>query len=244
MKGAILAGGLATRLMPLSLITNKHLLPFYNKPMVFYPIQTLVKAGIKEVILVTSGPYAGHFIRVLKNGKDLGLDHLEYAYQENPKGGIADALSLCEDFADGEELTVILGDNTTDADISKAVNNFKDGALVFLKKVSDPERFGVPIFDEKDLKKIIKIEEKPAKPVNNYAVTGLYIYDNKVFDYIKKCDPDFIGRNELEITEVNNFYIKDGKLCWSELEGYWRDAGTFDTLFEVNKYWAEKPCTT
>ena len=240
MKGAILAGGLATRLYPLTFATNKHLLPVYDKPMVFYPIQTLVDAGIKEVILVASGPHAGHFIRVLRNGKGLDLKHLEYAYQENPKGGIADALALCEDFADGEPLTVILGDNTTDADISGAVKSFKDGATVFLKKVPDPERFGVPVFDKENPKKIIRIDEKPDKPDNNFAVTGLYIYDNKVFEYISKCDPNFIGRGELEITEVNNFYINAGKLIWKELKGYWRDAGNFRTLFEANKYWANK----
>ena len=240
MKGAILAGGLATRLYPLTFATNKHLLPIFDKPMVFYSIQTLVKAGIKEVILVTSGPHAGHFIRVLRNGKNLGLDHLEYAYQENPKGGIADALSLCEDFADKGPLTVILGDNTTDADISQVVKEFKDGAVVFLKKVPDPQRFGVPVFDKKNPRKIIRIEEKPDKPANNFAVTGLYIYDHKVFEYIPQCDPNFIGRGELEITEVNNFYIKAGKLRWQELKGYWRDAGSFRTLFEANKYWAEK----
>jgi glucose-1-phosphate thymidylyltransferase len=240
MKGAILAGGLATRLYPLTYATNKHLLPVYDKPMVFYPIQTLVKAGIKEIIIVTSGPHAGHFIRVLKNGKDLGLDHLEYAFQENPKGGIADALALCEDFADHGPLTVVLGDNTTDADISSAVKDFKDGAMVFLKKVPDPERFGVPVFDKKDSKKIVRIDEKPDKPANNFAVIGLYIYDYKVFDYVKKCDPNFRGRGELEITEVNNFYVKAGKMRWEEIKGYWRDAGTFRALFEANKYWAQK----
>lgn len=240
MKGAVLAGGLATRLYPLTYATNKHLLPVYDKPMVFYPIETLVKAGIKEIIIVTSGPYAGHFIRVLQNGKDLGVKHLEYAYQENPKGGIADALSLCKDFAANGPLTVILGDNTTDADISEPVKNFKEGAVVFLKKVPDPERFGVPVFDPKDTTKIIRIEEKPKNPTNHYAITGLYIYDNKVFDYIPKCNPNFIGRGELEITEVNNFYIKAGKLHWQELKGFWRDAGSFKTLFEANKYWSEK----
>ena len=166
MKGAVLAGGLATRLYPLTFATNKHLLPIYNKPMVFYPIQTLINAGIKEVIIVASGPHAGHFIRVLRNGKNLGLDHLEYAYQENPKGGIADALSLCEDFADNGPLTVILGDNTTDADISDAIKSFDEGALVFLKKYEDKnllKRFGVPIFD-KSGKKIVKMEEKPENP--------------------------------------------------------------------------------
>jgi len=240
MKGAILAGGLATRLYPLTHATNKHLLPIYDKPMVFYPIQTLVNAGIKEVIIVTSGPHAGHFIRVLKNGQDLGLDNLEYAYQENPKGGIADALALCEDFADNGPITVILGDNTTDTNIGPAVKSFKDGATVFLKKVPDPERFGVPVFDKKDPKKIVRIEEKPDKPTNNFAVTGLYIYDNKVLDCVKECNPDFAGRGELEITEVNNSYIKKGKLRWEEIKGYWRDAGTFRTLFEANKYWAKK----
>jgi glucose-1-phosphate thymidylyltransferase len=240
MKGAVLAGGLATRLYPLTFATNKHLLPVFDKPMVFYPIQTLVKAGITEVIVVTSGPHAGHFIRVLRNGEDLGLKNLQYAYQENPKGGIADALSLCKDFAEGEPLTVILGDNTTDEDISGAIKDFKDGAVVFLKKVPDPERFGVPVFDKNVPQKIIKIEEKPSKPANNFSVTGLYIYDNKVFDYIDQCSPGFAGRGELEITEVNNFYIKAGKLRWREIKGYWRDAGTFQTLFEANKYWATK----
>jgi glucose-1-phosphate thymidylyltransferase len=240
MKGVILAGGLATRLYPLTFATNKHLLPVYDKPMIFYPIQTLVKAGIKEILVVVSGPHAGHFIQVLKNGKDFGVNHLEYAYQENPKGGIADALSLAEDFADGGSITVILGDNTTDADISKEVKNFQDGALIFLKKVPDPQRFGVPRFDEKDPSKIVEIIEKPKNPPSDYAVTGLYIYDNNVFNYIKKCDPNFAGRGELEITQVNNFYLKAGKLKWAELDGYWLDAGTFDTLLYANIYWARK----
>lgn len=238
MKGVILAGGLATRLYPLTYATNKHLLPVYDKPMIFYPINTLVRAGIKEILIVVSGPHSGHFINVLKNGKELGIKHLEYAYQENPKGGIADALSLAEDFADGGPLTVILGDNTTDADISKPVKEFKDGALIFLKKVPDPARFGVPRFDPKNPQKIIEIIEKPKKPPSNYAVTGLYIYDNQVFDFIKKCQPSW--RGELEITDVNNFYLKAGKLNWVELKGYWLDAGTFETLFAANVYWAKK----
>ena len=237
MKGIILAGGKGTRLFPLTYATNKHLLPVYDKPMIFYPIQTLVNAGITQVMIVVSGEHAGHFIRVLRNGKELGLKHLEYGYQENPVGGIADALSICEDFLDGEPATVILGDNPTDANIAQPVKNFKDGAMVFLKEVPDPQRFGVPIFDEQG-EKIIRIEEKPKKPTNNYAVTGLYIYDGKVFDYIKKCKPS--KRNELEITDVNNFYIKSNKLKWTILNGFWRDAGTFQTIFEANKYWAEK----
>lgn len=238
MKGVILAGGLATRLYPLTYATNKHLLPVYDKPMIFYPIQTLVKAGIKEILIIVSGPHAGHFISVLKNGKELGIKHLEYAYQENPKGGIADALALAEDFADGGSITVILGDNTTDADISQPVKEFKEGALIFLKKVPDPKRFGVPRFDEKDPSKIAEIIEKPKKPPSNYAVTGLYIYDNQVFEYIKRCQPSW--RNELEITDVNNLYIKAGQLRWAELQGYWLDAGTFETLFAANVYWANK----
>lgn len=237
MKGVVLAGGLGTRLYPLTFATNKHLLPIYDKPMVFYPIETLIKAGIREILVVTGGPHAGHFLRVLKNGKDLGVKHLEYAFQEN-EGGIADALSLAEDFADGGPITVILGDNTTDADIKPAVKRFKEGAVIFLKKVSDPQRFGVPVFDKKDHRKIIKIEEKPKKPKSQYAVTGIYIYDNQVFEFIKKCKPS--ARGELEITDVNNFYIQEGKLRWEELKGFWSDAGTFESLFRSNQYWARK----
>lgn len=236
MKGVILAGGLGTRLYPLTYATNKHLLPVYDRPMIFYPIQTLVKAGIKEIMVVTGGPYAGHFIRVLKNGKELGVQHLEYAYQDK-EGGIADALSLCEDFADGGSLVVILGDNTTDADISASVRNFQDGAMIFVKRVPDPERFGVPVFD-KTKKKIVKIEEKPKKPKSSFAVVGLYIYDNHVFEYIKQTKPS--TRGELEITDVNNQYIKRGKMYWSELQGFWSDAGTFRSLYISNRYWAER----
>ncbi len=238
MKGVVLAGGLGTRLYPLTYATNKHLLPIYNEPMVFYPIKTLVNAGVKEILVVVSGPHAGHFIRVLKNGKELGVKHLEYAYQEKPNGGIADALALAEDFADGGPITVILGDNTTDADISEEVKNFEKGALVFLKKVPDPQRFGVPRFNPNDRSKIIEIIEKPKNPPSNYAVTGVYIYDNKVFDYIKQCKPSW--RGELEITDVNNFYIKAGELRWAELKGYWWDAGTVNTLLYANLYWAKK----
>jgi glucose-1-phosphate thymidylyltransferase len=246
MKGVILAGGLGTRLYPLTFATNKHLLPIYDKPMIYYPIETLVRAGIKEVIVVTGGPHAGHFLRVLKTGKELGLRHLEYTYQEK-EGGIAEALSLCEDFADGESIAVILGDNTTDADISKAVNTFETGARIFLKKVPDLERFGVPVFDTKDKsreagsrfarKKIIKIEEKPKRPKSNYAVTGLYIYDNRVFDLIRKCKPS--NRGELEITDVNNFYIKEGSMDWVTLSGFWSDAGTYESLFKSSAFWAK-----
>ena len=238
MKGIILAGGLATRLYPLTFATNKHLLPIYDKPMVFYPIQTLVSAGIKEILLVVSGPHAGHFIRVLKNGKELGLDHLEYAYQEKPDGGIADALSSAEDFADNGPVTVILGDNTTDADISESIKNFKDGAMMFLKKVSDPERFGVPVFDEKDPGKIIAVEEKPKNPKSNYASTGLYVFDESCFERIRQQEPS--ARGELEVTDLQNSYIQEGKMRWAELDGYWWDAGTFDTLLAASNHWSKK----
>ena len=238
MKGIVLAGGLGTRLYPLTYATNKHLLPVYDKPMIYYPIQTLVKAGIKDILVVVSGPHAGHFIRVLKNGEDFQINHLEYAYQEKPDGGIADALALAEDFADKESITVILGDNTTDADLSPGVSNFKDGSVVYLKKVPDPERFGVPKFDKNDPKKIVEIIEKPNLPPSNYAVTGVYIYDNNVFNYIKNCKPS--KRGQLEITDVNNMYINNGQLTWLELDGYWLDCGTFDTLFTAGDYWSKK----
>lgn len=240
MKGIILAGGLGSRLYPLTYATNKHLLPIYDKPMIYYPIQTLVQAGIKDILIVVSGPHAGHFLRVIKNGKEFGINHVEFAFQEKPNGGIADALAIAKDFTGTESMTVILGDNTTDADISEPVQNFKEGAMVFLKKVPNPKRFGVARFDENDPSKIAEIIEKPKTPPSDFAVTGLYIYDNKVFDFIEKCDPNYIGRGELEITEVNNFYLKEKKLNWSELNGYWLDAGTFNTLYLANRYWTEK----
>lgn len=237
MKGVILAGGLGSRLYPLTHATNKHLLPVFDRPMVFYPIHTLVQAGITEVIIVTGGPHAGDFIRVLKNGKELGLRHLEYAFQEH-EGGIAQALSLCEDFGDGGNVAVILGDNTTDADISSSVAGFTEGAMVFLRQVRDPKRFGVPVFDAQDRTHIAAIEEKPAHPRSNYAVTGLYLYDHRVFDFIKRAKPS--ARGELEITDINNMYIEQGLLRWAELDGFWSDAGTFESLFRANAYWAQR----
>lgn len=240
MKGVILAGGLGTRLYPLTHITNKHLLPIYNKPMIHYPIKTLVDAGVTEILIVTSGPHVGHFLGTLKNGKELGVTHLEYAYQEKPNGGIADALALAEDFADGDSIAVILGDNTTDANISESVKSFTEGAVVFLKEVPDPHRFGVAVFDKTDPSKITRIDEKPKEPESNMAVTGLYLYDNKVFEYIRQCDPNFSGRGELEITQVNNLYIEPGKLTWQELKGFWSDAGTFKSLLTASNYWASK----
>ena len=241
MKGAIMAGGLGTRLYPLTYATNKHLLPVYDKPMVFYPIQTLVNAGIDEIIIVTGGPHAGHFLPVLRNGSELGVRQLAYAYQTR-EGGIAEALGLCEEFIGGEDVAVILGDNTTDADIGPAVRSFAGGATVFLKPAPDPQRFGVPEFDPNDPSRIIGIEEKPANPKSNYAVTGLYLYDAKVWDFIRALRPS--DRGELEITDVNNRYIERGELRWQELTGYWHDAGTFESLHLVNRYWFEKAQTT
>lgn len=241
MKGVVLAGGLGTRLYPLTHATNKHLLPVFNQPMVFYPIATLVEAGVEEIIIVTGGPHAGDFIRVLKDGRELGVKHLEYTYQEKQDGGIADALSLAEDFADGGPVTVILGDNTTDARIKTHIDSFKEGGKLFIKKVPDPERFGVPVFSKpkKDVKKkILKIEEKPKEPKSDYAVVGLYVYDNKVFDVIKGLKPS--DRGQLEITDVNNTYLKERKLDWVELDGFWTDAGTPATLFKANAFWAIK----
>ena len=237
MKGVITAGGLGTRLRPLTLATNKHLLPVYDQQMIFYPIQTLVEAGITEVMVTVGGPQASDFLRVLKNGKELGLTHLEYAYQES-EGGIPDALALAEDFVGQNSVCVILGDNTTDADISPAVKNFKDGSVAFLKEVPDPQRYGVPVFDDKDKSKIVRIEEKPKEPKSKYASTGLYIFDNKCFDFIRNCKPS--ARGELEIPDVQNQYIERGELRWEMLEGFWADAGKFETLFAANAYWAKK----
>lgn len=238
MKGVILAGGKGTRLYPLTYATNKHLLPVYDQPMVYYPIQTLVSAGITEVLIVTGDVHAGHFITVIKNGHELGLTHVEYAYQEGGSAGIADALKYAEDFADGEPIAVILGDNTTDANIGEAVKNFKSGAMVFLKEVVDPERFGNPIFAKDDPKKIETIIEKPKEPANKFAVTGLYFYDNTVYQKIRALKPS--DRGELEITDVNNAYIAEGSMSWAMLDGFWSDAGTFHSLYRSNRYWAKK----
>lgn len=240
MKGVILAGGLGTRLYPLTHVTNKHLLPIYNKPMIFYPIETLVSAGVTEILIVTSGPHVGDFLGVLKNGKELGVTHLEYAYQERPDGGIADALSLAEAFADEQPITVILGDNTTDASIRSTVADFTQGALVFLKKYEDQnllKRFGVPVFDASGTK-ITQVEEKPAAPKSQYAQTGLYIYDGTVFDRIRALSPS--ARGELEVSDLNSLYAKDGQLTWAELEGYWSDAGTFASMLQASWHWAQK----
>ena len=238
MKGVILAGGLGTRLYPLTYATNKHLLPVYDRPMISYPIQTLVRAGIDDILIVIGGPHTGDFLPVLKDGRSFGIRRLEYAYQEKGNGGIADALRLAENFADGQSLAVILGDNCTDADISAQVKNFQSGAMIFLKEVEDPQRFGIPEFDKNDPQKIITLEERPVQPQSNLAITGLYIYDQQVFDYIRRIQPS--ARGQYEITDVNKLYLQEAKLQWALLEGFWSDAGTFESLYRTGEYWARK----
>ena len=238
MKGVILAGGLGTRLYPLTYATSKQLLPVYDKPMIYYPIQTLVRAGVDDIMVVTGGPHAGDFIRVLRNGRQFGVRHLEYTYQENPEGGLAEGLGMCEEFVDGDDVAFILGDNTTDAEIRPAVERFAGGAMVFLKRVPDPERFGCPVFAAEDARRIERIEEKPAVPGSPYAVTGLYLYDARVFAHIQAIARS--ERGQLEITDVNNRYLGEGALAWEELDGFWSDAGTFESLYRAGRYWAEK----
>jgi glucose-1-phosphate thymidylyltransferase len=227
MKGIVLAGGLGSRLHPLTRVTNKHLLPVYDRPMIFYPIQTLVSAGIEEILIVTGGQNAGDFLRLLSNGKDFGLKHLNYTYQEG-EGGIADALRLAEHFTDGDSLCVVLGDNVIQGSIRDAAEKFKaqqKGAHLLLKAVHDPHRFGCPeIVDGR----ILRIEEKPKNPKSNYAVTGLYFFDETVFEKIGRLKPS--DRGELEVTDINNMYLEEGTLTYSILDGWWTDAGTFDSL--------------
>ncbi len=230
MKGIVLAGGTGSRLFPLTKITNKHLLPIYDRPMIYYPIQTLVDAGIEDIMIVTGGKNSGDFLRLLVNGKHFGLKHINYTYQEG-EGGIADALGLCEHFADGQKICVVLGDNIIEGNIRKAADEFraqKSGAQILLKEVEDAERFGVA---ELSGSQIIGIEEKPREPKSNLAVTGIYMYDATVFDKIRTLVPS--RRGELEITDVNNAYIKEGTLTFSNLEGWWTDAGTFESLLRA-----------
>jgi len=235
-KGVILAGGLGSRLAPLTKVTNKHLLPVYRKPMVYYPIEKLVAGGIREIMLVTGGPFAGDFLKLLGNGRQFGLRDLHYTYQEG-EGGIAEALGLCEQFVEGDRVCVILGDNIFAGTLGPGLENYmqqKSGAKVFLKEVNDPQRFGVA--DVKD-GKISGIEEKPKKPKSKLAVTGVYMYDEQVWKVIKTLKPS--GRGELEITDVNNFYAKQGTLTYETLEGFWSDAGTFESLLRANNLVAE-----
>ena len=236
MKGVILAGGLGTRLYPLTKITNKHLLPVHDKPMIFYPVQALINAGIRDILIVTGGNNAGDFLRLLGNGKEFGLQHINYTYQEG-EGGIAAALSLAEYFSAKEKICVILGDNIIETNILTAVQAFerqKGGAKILLKEVPDPQRFGVP---EIQGNKIVKIEEKPKNPRSNFAVIGIYMYDSTVFDITRTLKPS--ARGELEITDVNNEYIRRGSLTYDILEGWWTDAGTFDSLLRASNLVAQ-----
>lgn len=236
MKGLVLAGGLGSRLSPLTRVTNKHLLPVYNLPMIFFPIQTLVNAGIRDILIVTGGQNAGDFLRLLSNGKDFGLRHLNYAYQEG-EGGIADALGLAEHFVDEQKVCVILGDNIIEGNILEAKQRFEQqerGAHIILKEVSDPERFGCAEIVDGG---IVGIDEKPKQPRSRYAVIGIYFYDATVFDKIRQLRPS--GRGELEITDVNNMYLEEGALTFSILEGWWTDAGTFESLRRATNLVAE-----
>ena len=236
MKGVVLAGGLGTRLRPLTSVTNKHLLPVYNQPMIYYPIQTLVNAEITDIMIVTGGNSAGDFLKLLGNGKAFGLKHINYTYQEG-EGGIADALSLVEHFAAGEPICVVLGDNIIEGNVRSAVRAYREqdkGAKILLKKVADPQRFGVP---ELDGSHVVRIEEKPAEPKSEYAVIGIYLYAADVFKIIRTLKPS--GRGELEITDVNNAYIERDEMTWNELEGWWTDAGTFESLLRASNLVAE-----
>ena len=231
MKGVILAGGLGSRMLPCTKITNKHLLAVYDRPMIYYPIQALVGAGIDDILIVTGGNFAGHFLQLLGNGKEFGLKELHYTYQEG-EGGIADALRLAEDFADGGRLCVILGDNIVERSIEPVVAAYEkqqQGARILLKQVPDPQRFGCPVMADD---RIVRIEEKPAVPATSYAVTGIYFYDAMVFEFIGDLKPS--DRGELEISDVNNLYLERGLLEWSELEGWWTDAGTFASLLRAS----------
>jgi glucose-1-phosphate thymidylyltransferase len=231
MKGIVLAGGTGSRLFPLTKITNKHLLPIYDKPMIYYPIQTLVEAGITDLLIVTGGRNSGDFLRLLSNGKEFGLKHINYTYQEG-EGGIAQALGLAEYFAGDESICVVLGDNIIETNICQSVENFKEqgeGAKLLLKEVTDAQRFGVA---EIRGHHVVGIEEKPKAPKSNYAVIGIYLYDKTVFKKIRRLKPS--ERGELEITDVNNAYIEEGKLTYEIMDGWWTDAGTFESLLRAN----------
>lgn len=231
MKGIILAGGLGTRLYPLTKVINKHLLPVYDKPMIYYPIETLITAGIRDILIVTGGNHAGEFLRLIGNGKEFGLQHVNYTYQEG-EGGIAEALGLARHFCEDEKMVVILGDNIIEKNIIRAVEEFEQqprGARILLKEVPDPERFGVAELEGDRVKRIV---EKPGKPKSNLAVVGIYFYDSRVFDFIDQLEPS--GRGELEITDVNNMYMKRGELRYGILDGWWTDAGTFESLLKAS----------
>lgn len=234
MKGIVLAGGRATRLRPLTKITSKQLLPVYNKPMIYYPIETLVKAGIKDILIIIAPEYAGHFLNLLGSGRDFGVK-FSYEVQDEPRG-LADAFRVGENFIGDDCVTMILGDNIFDFDFSESIKAFSKGAKIYAKEVNDPQRFGVVEFGPD--KKAISIEEKPKVPKSNFAVVGIYTYDNRVVEIAKRIQPS--ERGEIEITDINNEYLKMGELIVDPLQGIWEDAGTFDSLLRANNYWADK----
>lgn len=234
MKGIILAGGRATRLRPLTAITSKQLLPVYDKPMIFYPIETLLKTGIKDILIIIAPDYSGHFLNLLGDGKEFGA-RFSYAVQKEPKG-LADAFIIGADFIGNDSVTMILGDNIFDQDFSNEIKNFKSGGMVFAKQVPDPERFGVVEFDQN--MKAVSIEEKPAQPKSNYAVVGLYTYDNRVIEIAKNLQPS--ARGEIEVTDINRTYLEKGELQVNIFDTLWEDAGTFESLLRVSNIMAEK----
>lgn len=239
MKGVILAGGLATRLRPLTWVTNKHLLPIYNKPMIYYPLKAMSRADIKEVLVVSSPDHSGHFANLLKSGEEFNL-RIYYGVQKNPKGGIADGISYAREFARYEKIIVILGDNIFNIDLKSAIEKFckrENGAVVYgVKMPTDSKQYGVIEMDESG--KVLSIEEKPENPKSNIAQTGVYMYDERVFEFIKTLKPS--QRGELEVTDLNNCYLKEGTLS-CELMDWWIDAGTsYDELLRANNLVAEK----
>ncbi len=234
MKGIILAGGRATRLRPLTKITSKQLLPVYNKPMIFYPIETLLQAGIKDILIIVSPEYAGHFLNLLGSGKEFGAN-FTYEIQDEPRG-LADAFIIGEHFIGQDNVTMILGDNIFDFDFSPVIQNFQGGGHVFGKKVHDPQRYGVIEFDEQN--NVLSIEEKPEQPKSDVAMVGIYILDNRASQFAKNVQPS--GRGELEIPDVINQYREKGELKVTIIDGLWEDAGTFDSLLRTNVYWAKK----
>lgn len=234
MKGIVLAGGRATRLRPLTLITSKQLLPVYNKPMIFYPIETLIKAGIKDILIIIAPDYSGHFLNLLGTGEEFGA-HFSYAVQKEPKG-LAEAFIIGCDFIDNDNVTMILGDNIFEQDFSKEIQSFKKGGMIFAKRVDDPERFGVVEFDQ-DMN-VVSIEEKPQKPKSNYAAVGLYTFDSRVCQYAKELKPS--ARGEIEIVDLHNRYRADNELKVNTFDSLWEDAGTFDSLLRVSNIMAEK----
>lgn len=234
MKGIILSGGSATRLRPCTKVTSKQLLPVYNRPMIYYPLNTLIKAGIKEIMIIVAPERAGDYLNLLGSGKEFGVK-FTYEVQDKPEG-LAQAFIIGETFIEDDSVCMILGDNIFEDDLSESVKSFKSGAKVFAKQVSDPERFGIVEFDEN--MKAISIEEKPAQPKSNYCVTGMYVYDNRVVNVAKNLKPS--ARGELEITDINKWYLEQGELEVAMIDGAWIDAGTFDSLLEAQNLAKEK----